>query len=94
MPKSREADDSSRTCSFCGQNKEDVPLLVISNVTKAGVCSWCALGVVEQTFKHGLEMEEKLRAMYKPKPKIEIVPAGHKPDKVDLAVAKALKKTS
>lgn len=95
MPKSREANLEDRSCSFCGQMQKDVPLMVVSNITKATMCSWCALGVVEQTFKHGLDMEKKVRALYAAKlaenePKIEVT--SKMPDKVDVAVNKALKR--
>lgn len=93
MPKSREESglnkDAPRNCGFCGHHKDDVPLLVVSSVTKAAVCSFCALGVIEQTFKHGMDMEVKLRELMSP-PKIEIVSADTQPDKVDIAIGKAL----
>lgn len=111
MVKSREEKGLNKkhnkeNCDFCGHHKDDVPLLVVSNNTKVAICSWCALGVVEQTFKHGLTMEKAIRdsiAMNKkrknpptppapPPAKLEVVPAGHKPDKVDIAIGKALKR--
>ena len=118
MPKSREekgvAKHSKTNCDFCGHHKDDVPLLVVSNNSKVAICSWCALGVIEQTFKHGLNMEKTIRDSianakqhkkvavtdaandgHEPQPqptppKIEIVPAGTKPDKVDAAIGRAL----
>jgi len=103
MPKSREAAKTDHTCSFCGQMQRDVPLMIASNTTKACICSWCALGVVEQTFKHGLAMEKQFRTLHqqmaaiqaheKDTPKIEIAgTVDGKVDKVDLAVAAALKR--
>ena len=98
MPKPRKAKpNQSPNCSFCGHHKDDVPLLVTSNVDNAGVCTWCAIGVIEQTMKHAMGMEKELRkihALMQPKapatPKIEIVGAGTKPDKLDVAIGKAL----
>ena len=95
MPKQRKASKTREyNCSFCGHHKDDVPLMIASNTTQSCICSWCALGVIEQTFKHGLQMEKKIREHYMPKPEpspqIEI--ASKMPDKVDIAVAKALKK--
>lgn len=100
MPKSREAKGNNETpCSFCGQAKEQVPLMIASSVTKACVCSWCALGVIEQTFKHAMGMENVIRKMVgdpskadpeTPKPNIEIVPAGTKPDALDVQIGKQL----
>jgi hypothetical protein len=59
MPKPREA--ALTNCSFCGQDKDDVPLLVTSTQTKAACCSWCALGITEQTYRHMVEMQEIIR---------------------------------
>jgi len=95
MPKPREA-KTPPTCSFCGQPKEAVPLLVVSNVTQSAVCTYCAMGVIEQTLRHAMGMEKLLRELVPPPkpepdiPKIEIVPSGTKPDKVDVAIGKAL----
>lgn len=90
MPKPRKADKSTDpNCSFCGTHKDEVPLMVTSNVSRANICSWCALGVVEQTFKYALSIEGQLRELMKP-PKIEVVSADNKPDKVDAAIGRAL----
>ncbi len=90
MVKSREAiEPTIVNCSFCGHHKNDVPLLVTCK--EAAVCTYCAMGVFEQTMVHAMKMEKKLRIlMTPPPPKIEIVPAGNKVDKVDVAIGKAL----
>jgi hypothetical protein len=37
-------------CSFCGEHKDDVPLIVTSQLnTQAACCSTCALTIVHQT---------------------------------------------
>jgi hypothetical protein len=90
MPKSRKADKPAVAhCSFCGEHKDVVPLIVTSIQTNACICSWCALGVVEQSFKAMIKMEGIIRAAYG-KPQIEVVPAGQNPDKLDVAISKAL----
>lgn len=48
MPKSRKA--TTQHCSFCGAHKNDVPLIVTSQLnTQAACCSTCALTIVHQT---------------------------------------------
>ena len=101
MPISRKANDpQTQNCSFCNAHKDEVPLMITSMQTKALICSWCALGVVNQTFKSMdklktavLLMDERL-AQYKKQygelPKIQIAAAGHKPDPLDAAVGRAL----
>jgi formylmethanofuran dehydrogenase subunit B len=98
MPKSRKAEGKESVnpnCSFCGTHKDDVPLMVSSNVTQSNCCSWCALGMVEQTFKSALTLEKRLRKMMadqKAELEPKIVVDGKMPDKVDVAVEKALKR--
>ena len=94
MPKPRKA-KVTVTCSFCGQHMDTIPLLVVSNVSNAGVCTFCAMGVIEQTLKHSMQMEKVIKELTKPPeppttPRIEIVPEGTKPDRVDVAIGKAL----
>ena len=90
MPESVNAKKSVK-CSFCGDHKDDVPLLVTSMEQPVSICSWCALGVVNQTFQHMTKIEGMIRELMAP-PKIQPVPAGTQPDKLDAAIGKALGK--
>ena len=84
MPKHREA--KVQHCSFCGTHKDGVPLLIASAVTKAAVCSTCALAVIEQTFALMNKMEAVIRQAQNPvNPMKIIVPE----DKTDAAIGKA-----
>lgn len=48
MAQSRKA--ATEHCSFCGHHKNDVPLIVTSQLnTQAACCSTCALTIVHQT---------------------------------------------
>lgn len=87
MPKSKAA-NTNPTCSFCGTHKDDVPLMVASNVTDATVCSICALAVIQQTFAHMMRLEKIIRQAQKPtNPQKRIIDTGE--DKKDAAIAKA-----
>lgn len=88
MPESRKANKVVR-CSFCNEHKDTVPLLITSISTDSAICSWCALGVVNQTFQHVSKLEHMLRQMMEP-PKVEVVHTP--PDALDSAIGKALNK--
>jgi len=81
MPEPRKA--KTEHCSFCGTHKDGVPLLIVSTVTNAAVCSTCALAVIEQTFARMNGMEQMIRQAMNPTkpemPKLE--------DKTDAAIA-------
>lgn len=48
MAEARKA--PTQHCSFCGHHKDDVPLIVTSQLnTQAACCSTCALTIVHQT---------------------------------------------
>jgi hypothetical protein len=48
MPKTRTV--SASNCSFCGEHKQVVPLIVTSNIKPdSACCSTCALAIVQQT---------------------------------------------
>jgi phosphopantothenate synthetase len=39
-------------CSFCGEHKDDVPLIITSQLNpQSACCSTCALTIVDQTFR-------------------------------------------
>lgn len=68
MPKPRKAVASqTQYCSFCGQHKNDVPLIVTSQIKpESACCSSCAMAMVDQTqqWAYGIfkaMMEEQLR---------------------------------
>lgn len=67
MPKHRPIPPSAKlNCSFCGRDKDDVPLLVRSNVTQACVCSVCALAVIEQTYSTMMGMKKLIDQATRP----------------------------
>lgn len=50
MPKERKAIKTRETCSFCGDHKDDVPLMITAQVEDASCCSNCALAIIQQTY--------------------------------------------
>jgi hypothetical protein len=49
MAKPRKANQTQH-CSFCGEHKNDVPLIVTSSINpQSACCSSCALTIVHQT---------------------------------------------
>lgn len=68
MPQPRKANQTQH-CSFCGEHKNDVPLIVTSSINpQAACCSSCALTIVHQTqsWAYGVfrsVIEEKERQM-------------------------------
>jgi len=74
-------------CSFCGEHKDDVPLIVTSQInTQAACCSNCALTIVHQTqswaygiFNTVIKEQERQQAMMN----------KDKRDAADVAIAKA-----
>jgi hypothetical protein len=85
MPKSREARDPH--CSFCGEHKDDVPLIIQSNTTTANVCCNCALRVVEQAFVWMGRVDKRTRQLMakRPNPQKIVMPE----DRKDVAIGKA-----
>jgi hypothetical protein len=65
MPKPRP--EKKVDCSFCGQHKDDVPLMV-SSAKNVNICAWCALAVVEQTFGAMVQMEQMIKQAVRPAP--------------------------
>lgn len=47
MPKHRKA-AVQEYCSFCGDHKEEVPLLISSPMMEAAICTTCSLTMVHQ----------------------------------------------
>lgn len=90
MPKSREAKqklERNPNCSFCGTHKDDVPLMIISTITDARMCSWCALAQIQQTFGHMMNMEQMIRQAQNPTLPPRVILSGNK--EVDAAIRKA-----
>lgn len=51
MSETRKA-KQTEYCSFCGEHKEDVPLIVTSELNpQSACCCTCALTIVDQTFR-------------------------------------------
>ena len=73
-------------CSFCGVHKDDVPLMIVSNVTNATVCSVCALAVIQQTFHRMMGMERLIRQAQTPTPPSKVIVTGE--SKKDAAIEK------
>lgn len=66
MPKQRpESRNQTDKCTFCGEHKMAVPLIVTSTINpQCACCSTCALAIVQQTqvwaygiFQQALEMQ-------------------------------------
>ncbi len=75
MPKSRiPSAKITQHCSFCGHHKNDVPLIITSNIKpQAACCCTCALAIVEQTwlwadgiFKETLKIQKRIPAIITP----------------------------
>ncbi len=93
MPRSRDTERKlikNPTCSFCGSHKDDVPLMIASNNTDARICANCALGVIEQTFGHMLNMEALIRKAITPAPPPRTIITGGK--ETDAAIRKVTAK--
>jgi len=54
MPRPQKAvpKEHANTCGFCGKLRNDVPLMIASNITNHTVCSYCAIIIVQQTMDH------------------------------------------
>lgn len=51
MPKERPTIRTLDNCSFCGDHKDDVPLMITNAAKTAAICSTCALSVIDQTYQ-------------------------------------------
>ena len=67
MPKQRPpAPNQTQHCSFCGEHKNKVPLIVTSTIKpQSACCSTCALAIVQQTqvwaygiFQQAMQMQQ------------------------------------
>jgi hypothetical protein len=68
MPKQRPPNASqTQHCSFCGEHKNSVPLIITSNIKpQSACCSTCALAIVQQTqvwaygvFQEAMKIQKK-----------------------------------
>lgn len=75
MPKNRSpSSKQTQHCSFCGHHKNDVPLIITSDIKpQAACCCICALAIVEQSyiwadgiFKEALRIQKKAPKLITP----------------------------
>jgi hypothetical protein len=62
MPKERPTIKNLSNCSFCGDHKDDVPLMITNAEGNAACCSTCALAIIDQTYKWAGGIYRSLRA--------------------------------
>jgi transcription elongation factor Elf1 len=58
----------AKTCSFCNKHQKNTPLMVMSPVTNACVCAYCAMNVVEQTMHHMVNVSSAFNQVVQNKP--------------------------
>jgi hypothetical protein len=88
MPKQRPpSSNQTQHCSFCGEHKNNVPLIVTSSINpKSACCSTCALAIIQQTHVWAYGIFQEALKIQKPAPKIALVR-----ETTDAAIRKATK---
>jgi transcription elongation factor Elf1 len=87
MPKERPSIRTLDNCSFCGDHKDEVPLMISNTEVTAAICSTCALSVVDQTYQWAGKIFKSMKAdMVRQKAAEKRIITG---DKVDDAIRKA-----
>ena len=89
MPKQRPPSKSqTQHCSFCGEHKNSVPLIITSHLKpQSACCSTCALAIVQQTQTWAYGIFKEAIKVTKLAPKL-VVPVSNQ-KMVDDAIKKA-----
>lgn len=95
MPKQRPPNaKQTQHCSFCGEHKNNVPLIVTSTLNPASACcSTCGLAIVEQTQQWAYGIFRQALQIQKKAPKL-VVTGGNKDRAIKQATDDVIRRAS
>jgi len=89
MVESRNKERLQDNCGFCGNHKDDVPLMVTSQLdsyNNPAICANCAMAIVQQTFIRFGILDKQIRQQMRKPPVPELIVPGAANDAADRAI--------